>query len=151
MKAILPLLLLTCASLAQAATYECTDRQGRRTYTNTSVAGQNCRAIDLGRPSVYSSAAPKANSHINPAPTAAEQGTTAPVPLTETAPAVVDSAQLNAAENRLNQARQNLEQGRQVRYGNERNYARYLERIQGLENEVKAAETALNALKQPQK
>lgn len=150
MKAILPLLLLTCASLAQAATYECTDRQGRRTYTNTSVAGQNCRAIDLGRPSVYSSAAPTF-SHSGTASSTDAPPTTA-VAVAEPATATaVSSADIAAAEGRLNQARQNLEQGRQVRYGNERNYARYLERIQGLENEVKAAESALNALKQPQK
>ena len=38
-----------------------------------------------------------------------------------------------------------MEEGKQVRYGNERNYARYQERIKGLENQVKAAQERVNA------
>lgn len=145
MKPLFCLMLLTLASVVQAATYECTDRQGRRTYTNTSVAGQNCRSIDLGRPSLYSSAAPTTPS-TNPTPNPVPAAPTTLNPESQAQIAV--QAEISAAENRLQQARQNLEQGRQVRYGNERNYARYLERIKGLEDEVSQAQDALNHLKQ---
>ena len=37
-------------------------------------------------------------------------------------------------------AKKNLEEGKKVRYGNERNYARYLERINGLEKAVRSAQ-----------
>ena len=51
----------------------------------------------------------------------------------------------SSAQNELVQAQKNLEEGKQVRYGNERNYARYQERIKGLENQVKAAQERANA------
>ena len=79
--------LLGFCAVASATTYECTDRQGRRTYTAS--PGPNCRAINLGRMTPY------------PAP---------------------------------------------VRYGNERNYARYLERIGKLEEEVNKAQQEVNNL-----
>ena len=47
---------------------------------------------------------------------------------------------LSSAQNELAQAQKNLEEGKQVRYGNERNYARYQKRIKDLENQVKAIE-----------
>ena len=54
--------------------------------------------------------------------------------------------QHQAANERLRQAQQNLEEGRKVRYGNERNYARYLERIGKLEEEVNKAQQEVNNL-----
>ena len=39
--------LLGFCAVASATTYECTDRQGRRTYTAT--PGPNCHAANLGR------------------------------------------------------------------------------------------------------
>jgi chromosome segregation ATPase len=47
------------------------------------------------------------------------------------------------AQEELAQAQKNLEAGRQVRYGNERNYARYQQRIQGLEQAVQNARQKL--------
>ena len=47
----------------------------------------------------------------------------------------------------MEQAQKNLEDGKKVRYGNERNYARYLDRVQNLENAVKAAEQKVNSAK----
>ena len=58
-----------------------------------------------------------------------------------------NNEQITAAQQRLQNAKQALEEGRKVRYGNERNYAKYLERISGLENAVKQAETELNNLR----
>ena len=58
-----------------------------------------------------------------------------------------DSAALQAAQNELEQAQKNLEDGKKVRYGNERNYARYLDRVQNLENAVKVAEQKVNSAK----
>lgn len=142
MKTLSILTLLLLALPAAAATYECTDRQGRRSYTST--PGPNCRDANLGKPSIYT-AAPAPSG--NPVTTAEPAGN--PVPETAAAANAVSPAALRAAEERLAQAQKNLEEGRRVRYGNERNYARYLERIKGLEEAVKAAQEHLNQIKQP--
>ncbi len=133
--------LLALALPAAAATYECTDSQGRRSYTSN--PGPNCRDANLGKPSVYTPAPPvsvSGSSYVAPN-----------TPSNETANSAeggnVSSAALRAAEERLAEAKRNLDAGRQVRYGNERNYARYLERIKGLEDAVSAAEKNLNDLK----
>ncbi|MDO4693936.1 MAG: DUF4124 domain-containing protein [Eikenella sp.] len=127
---------------AAAATYECTDSQGRRTYTAT--PGPNCKDANLGKPSIYTSVQPAPEN----AGTAAQ--TSASVTVLSAEPeniAPSSPAAIRAAEERLRQAKQNLEEGRKVRHGNERNYARYLERIKGLEDAVAAAQKELDGLK----
>lgn len=141
MKKLSPLFaacLLGFCAVASATTYECTDRQGRRTYTAT--PGPNCHAANLGRVTTYPapvSTAPSYPSYNSPA---------TPEPAAPAAQPTVNESQRQAANERLRQAERNLEEGRKVRYGNERNYAKYLERISGLENAVKQAETELNNL-----
>lgn len=128
--AFLALALLVCT--AQAATvYECIDQSGRKTYSQN--GGKNCTARNLGSPSVYTSAAP---SYRAPVPTEAVANPPQAVPQRDNA---------EEARQQLQQAQQALEEGRKVRLGNERNYAKYLERIKGLEDKVKAAEDRLRA------
>ena len=132
---ILIALLATLPLFATAAPiYECTDGSGHKIYTQDK--GKNCKASNLGRASVYTSA-PVYSAPQQPQ-TAADN---APPPL------AADSAALQAAQNELEQAQKNLEDGKKVRYGNERNYARYLDRVQNLENAVKAAEQKVNSAK----
>lgn len=140
-------LLAACCLLAvpaAAATYECTDSQGRRTYTAT--PGPNCKDANLGKPNIYTPAAPNPTSaHTGSSVT--QTGPSVTILSTETAPSPARSpAAIRAAEERLSQAKQNLEEGRKVRYGNERNYARYLERIKALEDAVTAAQKELESL-----
>ena len=120
------LLLTTLPSLA--AVYECTDRKGNSTYTAT--GGANCRNVVLGRPNIYTPAPVSNNTNI-----ATE---------TPNEPEATDNSAINAAEKNLNDAKKALTDGKQVRYGNERNYVRYQERIQGLENEVAKRQSELN-------
>ena len=127
--------LLGFCAVASATTYECTDRQGRRTYTAT--PGPNCRAVTLGRVTTY------------PAPVSTAPGSpsySSPAAATPAAQPAANESQRQAATERLRQAQQNLEEGRKVRYGNERNYARYLERIGKLEEEVNKAQQDVNNL-----
>lgn len=119
---ILVSLLLFSALPSFAAVYECIDRNGNRTYTSDRRA--HCRDANLGRPSVYTSA-----------PTVAID-TAAPPPEAPSEPTAANNHVVATAEQNLRNAIQALEAGKQVRYGNERNYVRYQERIQGLENEV---------------
>ena len=130
---IISTLLLTLAAAAQAASvYECTDASGRKVYTET--GGKHCKTQDLGKPQIYSAA---------PAP-AVRHGI-APDTMPSETPSAHAAPDLAAAEAALAQARKNLDDGKAVRYGNERNYARYLERIGGLEKQVKAAQAQVEA------
>lgn len=132
MKTTVLLLALALAHTAAhaAAIYECTDRSGRKLYSQD--GGKNCKTSNLGRPSVYTSA--PVYRHETPA---AEQEPSAgqTLPPADTA----------AAERELQQAQKALEEGKNIRLGNERNYAKYLERVQGLENQVKAAQDKVKA------
>lgn len=134
-------LLAVTAAAAAAATYECTDSQGRRTYTAT--PGPNCKDANLGKPSIYTPAPITTSATQTRVPNEATEPVASPAADTTS----VSAAALRAAEERLNQARRNLEEGRKVRHGNERNYARYLERIKGLEDAAAAAQKELDDLK----
>ena len=57
----------------------------------------------------------------------------------------VNPTDVGAAKRALDTAKKNLEEGKKVRYGNERNYARYLERINGLEKAVRSAQENYDA------
>ena len=63
----------------------------------------------------------------------------------EEAVAPVNPADVGAAKRALDTAKKNLEEGKKERYGNERNYARYLERINGLEKAVRSAQENYDA------
>ena len=129
MKKIWAILLMSAAAPAVAApVYECSGKNGQTTYTQT-PSGSHCRPANLGTPSIYSAApAPAARS--------AEAIATAPA-------ANSQQNDVQRAQEELAQAQKNLEAGRQVRYGNERNYARYQQRIQGLEQAVQNARQKL--------
>ncbi|QEY24521.1 lipoic acid synthetase [Neisseria animalis] len=118
-----------------APVFECTDKSGRKLYTQE--GGAHCVVSKLGRPSVYPSAvAPVRGGKVQADMAEQEQA------------AAMPSAKIETAQHELAQARSELEAGKQVRYGNERNYAKYLERIADLEGRVKAAEEKLNAAKE---
>ena len=127
------LLLAAALPACAASVYTCTDSKGRTTYTSTPAPGANCAKSDLGRPSTYSSLPPERTVYFPPA-----------------APAVSEQPQSgdtggSEAQQRLVEARKALEEGKKIRYGNERNYAKYLERIGKLEEAVKQAEAAVQA------
>ena len=145
---LLTALLLSCSLSAGAAPmYVCTDAKGNKTYTQNPSA--RCQAINLGKPSVYSSANPSYSADTsNTSYSATNESTPTPMPETAptAAPSVVtlgESDQIVALRRKLEQAKKALAEGKKVRYGNERNYAKYLERIAGLEKAVKDIEAEL--------
>ena len=133
MKNILLASILLAASVsAHSAVYTCKDASGRTVYTQDPRG--NCEKSDLGRPSVYSSL-----------PVPAVSVSSAAAVQTDTSAVGNHSAGNGQAEarRRVAAAKKALEEGKKVRYGNERNYAKYLERIAKLEADVKEAEAAL--------
>ncbi|WP_373698774.1 lipoic acid synthetase [Neisseria dentiae] len=127
-------LLSVGALSAQAApVYECI-QNGQRVYTQN--PGGNCQKADIGRVGLYSS---------SPAP-AVQPQTPAQENRPENRAADSNQTQRQAARQQLEQAQKALEDGKQVRYGNERNYVRYQQRIQSLEAAVSDAQQKLDAL-----
>lgn len=127
------LLLALTTAVSAAPIFECTDSAGHKVYTQ--AGGKNCKASNIGKPSVYTSA-PVSTPVTPTSPSKTEQ---------EEAVAPVNPSEVGAAKRALDTAKKNLEEGKKVRYGNERNYARYLERINGLEKAVLSAQENYDA------
>ena len=138
---LLTALLLSCSLSAGAASmYVCTDAKGNKTYTQNPSA--RCQAINLGRPAIYSSANTSQVSNPVSHTEMAESTTMSETPSMAT-PSATDTEQIATLQRKLAEAQKALAEGKLVRYGNERNYAKYLERIAGLEKNVKQIEAEL--------
>ncbi len=133
-------LCLLAATAQAAAVYSCTNRSGRTVYTQDASTG-HCSKTG------FSDGRSNANANNNAAP-AANSADPSPAPAKAAQPTGNPQADLRTAQNKLQAAQQALEEGRKVRYGNERNYAKYLERISGLEKQVEAAQQAVKQLQQ---
>lgn len=153
--AYISLLLLALASSAQADIYKCVDENGHTTYTNEK-AGTQARGCTLmsREQSVSTVPAParKSNSGAN--------GTTA----TSTPshfPKVDDSTQktrdndrrkileqeLANEEKLLDTAKKDLAEQEAVRQGDEKNYQKYLDRIQRYKDSVRLHERNIEAIR----
>lgn len=126
-------ILFNTTFLYASTVYECVDSKGNRIYSQN--PGKNCKRQDLGRPSVYTPSSANKPSETFSSQVHHESLLEQPIPTT--------SSSIKAAQTKLQEARRALEEGRKIRYGNERNYARYQERIKGLESAVKEAEQNL--------
>ncbi len=136
------LLLPMAIGVAQADIYKYVDDSGRVTYTN--IPRKGAKKLDLGP------------TTVNTVPAARPKGASAPSDF----PRVNGEDQkkrddlrkkllqdeLATEQQRLTDARKNLEDGKAVRLGNERNYQKYLDRIQGLQDEVTLHEKNVQAL-----
>lgn len=145
-------LLLAGAVRADTTIYKCVDADGRVEFTDS--ARRNCKALDL--PSSY--AAPKARGGGG-----GGNGRAAAPPATVPAdfPKVSNFQQKNRDDERrdiLNEELRNEEKkladirrefngGEPERQGNERNYAKYQERVALLKDSISRAEKNIDALK----
>lgn len=148
--------MLLCAS-AQAQIYRCTDANGRPLYTDTKVG--KCQLIDTG----YSS--PPAASSPIPAPRSSGGGSSAASPAASSTPSgfprvdnVVQRArdderreilgdELRIEERKLADLKKTFNNGEPERQGNERNYAKYQERVASMRDEISRTERNIEALR----
>lgn len=148
------LALLACLPLlarAQAAVYKCVDASGRVEFTDVNRRG--CKALDL--PGFI--AAPAAHGRAS----VTRQGSAAPPPAPASFPRV-DSAQQRARdddrrailddelrneETRLAEQKGAFNNGEPERQGNERNYAKYQERVAQMRDDIGRTERNIEALK----
>ncbi len=128
---LLPLVLLfSLSSMAFAETvYVCPLKNGKNEYTSTYRPG--CVDAKLKKMDGYQPVTSDGSSTY-----------TAPAE-TRTDAAPQPSQATNNAESELAAAERALAEGKAVRYGNERNYAKYQERIQKLEEDVERARANL--------
>lgn len=142
--------ILTCGSLAlpaHAEVWKCIDADGHVTYTNNKGNTKGCQPLTVELPV---STVPA----VRPPPRApATTPQTFPRVDSDTQKSRDDSRkriledELAKEEQALQQARQALSEGEAVRLGDERNYQKYLDRIQRLKDTVSLHERNVEALK----
>ncbi|MFC0133921.1 DUF4124 domain-containing protein [Massilia eurypsychrophila] len=136
--------------------YKCVDEGGHVLYTDTLKPG--CKALDL--PSTGASgpvAAPprRAATAATPRSSAAPAATPAEFPRVSTYQQKardddrreILNEELRSEEKKLAELRREFNNGEPERQGNEKNYAKYLERVAQLRDSVGRAEKNLDALK----
>ena len=137
---------------AHAALCKYIDANGHVTYSDSPVKGANQLSC-FEAPPVPPAPAPRAGPPGGAAPTAAPAGGLPNVdPATQRkrddARRKILQDELATEEKALAEARKALAEGEAVRLGSERNYQRYLDRIQGLKDRVTQHERNVTALKQ---
>lgn len=145
------LALLVCAS-AQAQIYRCVDAAGRPLYTDSKVG--KCQLIDTGpTPPPSASAqipAPRGPTAIN-APSAAP----ANFPRVDNAQQKARDAErreilsdeLRIEEQKLADLKKEFNNGEPERQGNEKNYAKYQERVASMREDISRTERNVEALR----
>ena len=149
--------LLAASGIAHGQVmYKCVDEAGHVLYTDTLKAG--CKALDL--PSSGAS---------GPVAAPARRGATAAPPRSSAAPAATPAEfprvstyqqkardddrreilneELRSEDKKLAELRREFNNGEPERQGNEKNYAKYLERVAQLRDSIARAEKNVDALK----
>ncbi len=155
-RSLASLLLALTASAAQAQLCKYVDEHGNVTYSDAAVKG--AKKSSCFDPPPVPPAPPPQPARPN---TATAPGTAAPAPkggLPNVDPATqrkrddsrrkILEEELIVEERALAEARKALTEGEAERRGDERNYQRYLDRIQGLKDRVAQHERNVGALKQ---
>lgn len=147
------------AAMAQTTVYKCVDAQGRVEFTDTNKRG--CKALDLPG---YIPAPP---ARVGPPPAARTSspvtaaGVASPPPSPANFPRVDTSQQrardddrrailneeLRAEEKKLAELQAVFKNGEPDRQGNERNYAKYQERVGQLRDDINRTERNIEALR----
>ncbi len=157
----LPVLLILAAmsrvALAQGAQdstiWSCRDKDGRTHVTNLreDTQGKDCRVIRQTRvqvvPAPSRASKPASGSASKPAPTAFPKEDSQSRASARERQREILERELEQEQKLLASAREDLEAQESVRYGNERNYARVLERLQKYRDAVELHEKNVESLK----
>lgn len=144
-------LLLAPAAYAQGeAIYKCVDAEGRATFTNVGPS-KDCKRLDVGpittvpAPRLPPRAANGAGERVTPASFPRVDGETQRARDADRRRILED--ELRAEEERLARLRAEFNNGEPERRADERNYARYQERVQRLQEEIQRGENNIAALR----
>jgi len=130
------IVLFLCAclpGLVWGTTYKCVDAQGRVSYSQSPEPGKRCAEASLPPLQTMPAPAPRAASPAGGQ--AADQSKTSEQELAE-------------AKKALEEARRKLAEQEAVRYGEEKNYQRVLDRLKPYQEAVLKAEARLRELQQ---
>ncbi|MDP2870535.1 DUF4124 domain-containing protein [Methyloversatilis sp.] len=139
---------LLVAAPATAEIYKCVDAEGHTTYTNEKSRASGCKVLvsDMPVSSVPGPAAatPKPATNAGggfPSVSGDQQKAR------DSERRRILETELATETGSLEEARKALTEGEAVRLGNERNYQKYLDRIQGLKDNVALHERNVDALR----
>jgi hypothetical protein len=154
-------LALAIPASAQSVVYRCVDKEGRVLYTDTNTG--NCKVVDSIVSGAISSPAPTRAPAANSSVTMRQgAGRAAPPAASPAAFPRVDNAtqrardddrreilneELRAEEKKLADLKRVFNNGEPERQGNEKNYAKYQERVAQMRDDIGRAEKNVEALK----
>ena len=129
--------------------WSCRDKDGRTHVTNLreDTSGKNCRIVQQTRVQVVPAQAPGKPPPAKAAPgTFPKEDSQARASAKERQREILER-ELHQEESLLAQARKDLEEQEAVRYGDERNYARVLERLQKYKDAVELHQKNVESLR----
>lgn len=134
---------------AQNDVYLCVDKNGVKEYKNTG-ATKGCKKVDLppltiAAPVKRAAPAPAAKPGAAPADFPKVDGATQKTRDNDRRQILLD--EMNREEQRLADLRKEYNNGEPERQGNERNYAKYQERVASLKESMERSEKNIEALK----
>ena len=149
---LLPALLPALAraqGAAEATIWSCRDKDGRTHVTNLreDTTGKDCRVIRQTRVQVLPVPASNGKPASKPAATAFPREDSQSRASARERQREILERELSQEEKLLEQARRELEEQESVRYGDERNYARVLERLQKYKDAVELHEKNIESLR----
>lgn len=135
------LLFAALPTVLHAEIYECVDQNGNRRFTNIQAEARGCKQLNVGP--LNSVPAP-----AKPAPKAAAAATPGSFPKVDAQTQQqrdidrrkILEQELANEQKLLDQAKKDLAEQEAVRYGNERNYQRVLDRLEPFQKRVKLHE-----------
>jgi len=144
--------LMLAAGMAQAqqevTIWSCRDKEGRTHVTNlkADTVGKNCKVVQQSRVQVVPAATPNAKPGAKP-PTAFPKEDANARAAAKARQRDILERELTQEETLLSQARKDLAEQEAVRFGDERNYARVLERLQPYKDKVELHDKNVESLK----
>jgi len=155
-RTIVSLPLLLVSTLVQGQIYRCVDAAGHKEYTDRKK-GSHCVALDLPDPVIAAPARREAPAARPRQPSAAPTPAVAAgaFPRVDSAEQKARDAdrrqiltdELNAEMQKLGELRREFNNGEPERRGDERNYAKYQERVANLKTAIARSEQNVEALK----
>ena len=137
------------APLAQAQIYRCESPDGTPLFQN--APGKNCKALDLPSlttiPSVRTPASGARTTTANAAPADFPRVDAAAQRSRDSDRRRILEDELGREQTRLEEFRKEFNGGEPERLGNERNYQKYLDRVERLKDDITRSETNVAALR----
>jgi hypothetical protein len=150
--AVSGLCLSLATGLAQAqqevTIWSCRDKEGRTSVTNLKedTVGKTCRVVQQSRVQVVPAVTPGAKPGAKPPTSFPKEDANARANAKARQRDILES-ELGQEEKLLAQARKDLNEQEAVRFGDERNYARVLERLQPYKDKVELHEKNVESLR----